>query len=336
MVGFYNLIKEGIKMVLELEKSSHTKWTIKIEDLESFAITTLEQNSELKSINFSQSQSQMQFTEFVQYYEYITGIMENIELKYKINPILTPFQFTDKNKVRDSGKSQHTPIISLKTQDNFDTPELYIIAKNGLCLFHFEFFGKIKEKPIDQNLVSGLVSAINSFVENLGWTKGLNLVRSGDTELRFSKSENIIVALLTHVDMKFSYLVEQILVDLASDLGNTFEENYLDELQECAETGISDTEVFVNFKEVVSDFFIKYRKQTFELYQKLILTESLYLGIDTDLCSNLIHQISEGKSVIGELSDMMKQYPIIEKVIEKVNNKQEPMWKIFNIPIFEF
>ena len=67
-----------------------------------------------------------------------------------------------------------------------------------------------------------------------------------------------------------------------------------------------------------------------------ILTEAIYLGAPHDYCVNLIHQVSEGKSVITELAKLMKEYPVISTAIQKVNFDQKPVWDIFGVPIYDF
>ncbi len=322
-------------MELDLEKTNRIKWAIKSKDLESFSITSTECGSSLKKIIFNQSTSEMSYSEFLEYYNYLTQIMKNLQERYDLPGIPNDQSVQLACSEVKLNPSELLQDYFLKTPHKLKIPEIYIITQNGLCLFHFELYGDIKECPINQNLVSGLLSAINSFAENMGWKNGLNLIRTGDSELRFSKGKHIIVAVLTHVDMKMSYLVEQILIDLANELCQKFESKYHNLLEVNLSIGISDADNYHDFRNIVQDFFLLYRRQTFELYQKLILTEAIYLDLPGDLCSSLIHQITEGKSVVGEISDLIKQYPSIKRAIAKVNTEQKPMWQIFNIPIFQ-
>ncbi|WP_371802102.1 hypothetical protein [Candidatus Lokiarchaeum ossiferum] len=322
-------------MELDLEKTNRIKWAIKNKDLESFSIISTEQDLALQNLIFNQSNSEMSYTEFLEYYNYLGQIMESLQERYNLptisqNSLNKPVNH--KIKLKPSELSQN---FSLQTPHKEEIPEVYIIAQNGLCLFHFELYGEIKECPVNQNLVSGLLSAINSFAENMGWKKGLNLIRSGSSELRFSKGQQIIVAVLTHVEMKLSYLVEQILIDLANELGQKFEEIYGDILPKDIGYGVTDADRYCEFGDTIENLFSAYRRQTFELYQKLILTESIYLNAPIELCSSLIHKVTDGKSVIGEISDLIKLYPPVKRAIDKVNKEQKPMWQIFNIPIFQ-
>lgn len=322
-------------MELDLEKTNRIKWAIKNKDLESFSITSTEQDLTLQNLIFNQSTSKMSYSEFLEYYSYLGQIMESLQERYNLPTISQASAKKPINRKIKLKPSEISQDFSLKTPHKEEIPEVYIIAQNGLCLFHFELYGEIKECPVNQNLVSGLLSAINSFAENMGWKKGLNLIRSGSSELRFSKREQIIVAVLTHVDMKVSYLVEHILIDLANELGQKFEEIYSDILPKNIDRGVSDADRYCEFEETVENLFSAYRRQTFELYQKLILTEAIYLNAPVELCSSLIHRITGGKSVIGEISDLINLYPPVKRAIDKVNKEQKPMWQIFNIPIFQ-
>ncbi len=322
-------------MGFDLQKSHRTRWQIKKKNLEPLSITSTEFDDKLHSIKLSQAESEMTYAEFLEYYDYISKIKNKISDRFIQDNPYTTIEPIEDPIVKKSNENKPKTGFPLTIPSKLEIPEIFILTKNGLCLFHFEFFGEIKEKPINQNLISGLLSAINTFAVNMGWEKGLNLIRSGDSELRFGMGEHIIVALSSNVNMKLSYLVEQILVDLANDLGRDFEHKYHQYLEKSNENGIADTAIFTDFKETVNTFFIKYRKQTFELYQKLILTEGIYLGCLPELCANLIHRLTNGKSVIGEMSEILRDYPIISHAISKVNIEQKPLWQIFNIPLFK-
>jgi hypothetical protein len=49
----------------------------------------------------------------------------------------------------------------------------------------------------------------------------------------------------------------------------------------------------------------------------------------------MIHLLSEGSDVLGELRNLANSYPLIKKAIERVNQANMPIWKILSIPIFE-
>ena len=125
-------------------------------------------------------------------------------------------------------------------------------------------------------------------------------------------------------------------IGFAGDLGDAFEKNYSEQIFFFYDKGIVDSDDFSNFQGTINKFFVQYRKQTFDLYQKLILTEAIYLGAPHDYCAKLIHLVSEGKSVISELAKLMKEYPVISTAIQKVNFDQKPVWDIFGVPIYDF
>ena len=317
-----------IIMDLDLNKKSVTSWKIKNEDFEALSISTIEENKKLKEILFNQNEFSLNYSQFSLFFNYLSQIKSKIDFKY----ILPDYKHKKSHKT-----SKEHKIMPLSLKGSLKIPEVYFITNNGLCLFHFlAFHGKMESSPINQNLVSGLLSAINSFAENIGWLSGVQLIKSGEIEVRFSKKENIFVALMTNVNSRLSHLVEPTLFDFASDIGEAFEKKYSKQIFACYDKGIVNTDDFSNFQETINKYFILYRKQTFDLYQKLILTEAIYLGAPHDYCVDLIHQVSEGKSVISELAKLMKEYPVITTAIQKVNFDQKPVWDIFGVPIYDF
>ncbi len=317
-----------IIMDLDLNKKSVTSWKIKNEDFEALSISTIEENKKLKEILFNQNEFSLNYSQFSLFFNYLSQIKSNIDFKY----ILPDYKHKKSHKT-----SKEHKVMPLSLKGSLKIPEVYFITNNGLCLFHFlAFHGKMESSPINQNLVSGLLSAINSFAENIGWLSGVQLIKSGEIEVRFSKKENIFVALMSNVNSRLSHLVEPTLFDFASDIGEAFEKNYSKQIFACYDKGIVNTDDFSNFQETINKYFILYRKQTFDLYQKLILTEAIYLGAPHDYCVDLIHQVSEGKSVISELAKLMKEHPVITTAIQKVNFDQKPVWDIFGVPIYDF
>ncbi|MHA1475589.1 MAG: hypothetical protein ACTSQ5_10420 [Promethearchaeota archaeon] len=313
-----------IIMDLDLNKKSVTLFKIKNEDFEALSISTIEENKKLKEILFKQYEFSLNYSQFSLYFNYLSQVKSNIDLKY----ILPDYKYK---------KSKERKIAPLSLKGSLKIPEVYFITNNGLCLFHFlAVRGKMERSPINQNLVSGLLSAINSFAENIGWTSGVQLIKAGEIEVRFSKKEHIFVALMTNVNSRLSHLVEPTLFDFASDIGEAFEKNYSKQIFACYDKGIVDSDDYTKFQDTINKFFIRYRKQTFDLYQKLILTEAIYLGAPHDYCVELIHLVSEGKSVISELAKLMKEYPVISTAIQKVNFDQKPVWDIFGVPIYDF
>ena len=61
----------------------------------------------------------------------------------------------------------------------------------------------------------------------------------------------------------------------------------------------------------------------------------MYFEIPTDKCTELIHQLSEGRSVVNELGELMKKYPKMRLAIKKINYEQGALWNLFKTPIYE-
>jgi hypothetical protein len=315
---------------MELDKQKMTRWKIKEKKLSAIEITTIEQDGEKTQFRLHTADVDLTFTEFKQYLEYLRHVHtmfnpEGLDLEL---PQSTPTAISP--KLLSSGN-----IIPLTLPENVDIPEIFIFAPNGLCLFHFEFYGTPNPNPLDQNLVSGLFTAINIFADSMGWKQGLNLIRAENVEVRFHKGQHIIIALLSNTEMKINHLIEPILEDLSMELTDAFEEEFSDSLDSVVTDGCCDPDQFSSFSRSVDRIFINFRKQTFELYQKLILHEAMYLDVPTERCTRLIHSLSEGRSVVSELGDLMKEFPKTKLAIKKVNYEQNSLWNLFKTPIYE-
>jgi hypothetical protein len=311
-----------------IEKFSKSSWIIKKQKEDELSLTTTENNSEVVNVNLSTSNLDMTLSEFRQLFMHFSEIKDFVEGRdYMLRE-----RYAQKMKgFAEKGLGS----IPMVPPENVKMPEVYIITRSGMCLFHFDFLGKIKKEEVDQNLISGLISAINLFAERMGWLSGVSQIKSGATDLRFVSLKYVIVALVSEIKLNFSHLVEPIIYDLAHDVGTTFEQKFDSELKAAYENGIQDYSIFDAFKEVFTDFMVKYRKQVFELYQKLILTEAINLGAPPEVCAKMINQVSNGKTVVGELATLMNKIPIIKQAIQKVNFTQQPMWALFSIPTYE-
>jgi hypothetical protein len=253
--------------------------------------------------------------------------------------LLTHFhQDKDKKESHNSvSKSSKLPdiahsIIPILPPPLVNIPEVYVIANSGTCLFHFDFLGVIKEDPIDKDLVSNFLGAMNMFAESLGWKSGVNSIKSGNNNIFFSRGEYIFVALSSQeISDKSSYQIEPVLADLAKKLCSYFEERYNNLLKRGMVCNMED---FKGFKQVLEEFFVDYRKDNFEMYQKLILVEALEQGVPEIEIIPLINKLTAGKTVIGELGGLMNKYPGVKVAIEKINISNYSMWRIFSTPIY--
>ena len=205
---------------LELEKQKRTRWRIKEDKLSPIEITTIEDVGKKPEFILHLSDITLTLPEFIQYMEYLNHIRTLFDPS---NPNSTEIPI---NQIKDTSLLSSSDIVPLTLPETVDIPEIFIFAPTGLCLFHFEFYGRPNPNPLNQNLVSGLFAAINIFADRMGWKDGLNLIRADNVEVRFHKGKSIIIAVLSNTEMKINYLIEPILEDLAFELTSTFEKEY--------------------------------------------------------------------------------------------------------------
>ena len=326
---------------MEINKQKITHWKIHDSKLSPIEITTVENDGEEPKFILRQAEITLNIAEMKEYMEYLTYIKSLFATEQENSLSVIPLNgqkslsSDTKSITRLSDESQENVSLPLILPDSIEIPEIYIFSPSGLCLYHFEFYGKPDQDSIDQNLVSGLFSAIHLFINRMGWKKGLNLIRAENIEIRFHKGEKIIIAVLSNIGMKINYLIEPILEDLTVELTNTFENEFAELIDSTFSQGIANPGQFVRFSKAVDRIFINFRKQTFELYQKLILNEAIYFDVPEDLCIGLIHLLTEGKSVVNELNTIMKKYPKVKQAIKKVNYEQQALWDLFKTPIYD-
>ncbi|MHA1775806.1 MAG: hypothetical protein ACTSWC_03470 [Promethearchaeota archaeon] len=326
---------------MEINKQKITHWKIHDSKLSPIEITTVENDGEEPKFILRQAEITLNIAEMKEYMEYLTYIKSLFATEQENSLSVIPLNgqkslsSDTKSITRLSDESQENVSLPLILPDSIEIPEIYIFSPSGLCLYHFKFYGKPDQDSIDQNLVSGLFSAIHLFINRMGWKKGLNLIRAENIEIRFHKGEKIIIAVLSNIGMKINYLIEPILEDLTVELTNTFENEFAELIDSTFSQGIANPGQFVRFSKAVDRIFINFRKQTFELYQKLILNEAIYFDVPEDLCIGLIHLLTEGKSVVNELNTIMKKYPKVKQAIKKVNYEQQALWDLFKTPIYD-
>ena len=121
----------------------------------------------------------------------------------------------------------------------------------------------------------------------------------------------------------------------AKDLGQAVEDKVREELSDDPSHGALPGGSFESFSEEFITILKRYQTETSELYQKMILSEAIALDVPGEICANMIHLLSEGSDVLGELRNLANSYPLIKKAIERVNQANITICKIFVIPIFE-
>ncbi len=211
--------------------------------------------------------------------------------------------------------------------------EIYVVTKAGALLHKFDLIS-MDQLSHDQ-LMSGFLSALNSFASDLGFPEGVGLIRSGTMECRFSPGKFIFSALIIDYSMPLGLNSEGILSGLANDVTELFEKQFSQQLLEGEASHVYRSSDFSSFRTVLNDLIDRYGRETFELYQKLILIESMYAKVPQKWIIPLIERAQEGKSVLDELRMIPKAYlPQLKKVIRKINYESAPVWNLFAITQF--
>lgn len=208
--------------------------------------------------------------------------------------------------------------------------EVYIIAKDaGLLLYKYSIvdFGQTDK---DQ-LMSGFLTALNNFAKEVDFPAGVSLIRSGSLEARFSPGEHVFSVLIIDYQMPLGSSTEPILSGLAEEITNRFENKYKIPLETQVNSNKFQSNIFSDFWEDVDLIINKYGEESNELYQKLILIESIYAKVPQKWCLPLIEEIGQGKEV-----DIIKRIPktyhyLLKRAIQKVNLDSMPVWEIFAV-----
>lgn len=210
---------------------------------------------------------------------------------------------------------------------------IYVIFKDeGVLLHKYSILGE-DERPED-DLMSGFLSALNNFAKDIGWPSGVSLIRSGTLEARYSPGKHIFSVLIIDYLQSGQNIIlntESILSGLANEITERFESKYKDYLTK----KYFDTSKFNDFRNDIDEIINKYGQETFELYQKLVLIEAMYVKVPQKHCLPLIEKVSEGENVTDKFAELIKEYPNMKKAIEKVNFTNAPVWEIFAIKIYE-
>ena len=208
--------------------------------------------------------------------------------------------------------------------------EIYIVTKDGILLHKYDLI-HMDQLSHDQ-LMSGFLSALNSFASDLGFPQGVGLIRSGTMECRFSPGKYIFSALIIDYSMPLGLNSEGILSGLANDVTELFEKQFSQQLIEGDISRVYRSSDFSSFNTVLNNLIDRYGRETFELYQKLILIEAMYAKVPQKWIIPLVEQAQEGGSVLEELRMIPVAYrPQLLKVIRKINYEGAPVWKLFAI-----
>jgi len=212
--------------------------------------------------------------------------------------------------------------------------EVYVITKEGTLLHKYNILD-MKEDSRDQ-LIGGFLTALNTFAKEIGFPQGVSLIRSGSLEARFSAGEYVFSVLIIDYSMPLGLMTEPILSGLANEITEQFEEKYRDPLVRGQKVHIFRSDDFADFRTLINNLLDKYGKETFELYQKLILIEALYAKVPQKWIFPLMEQVSEGTNVLDQLNTIPESYSMqLKKAVQKVNLESKPLWNIFAIPMFE-
>lgn len=211
---------------------------------------------------------------------------------------------------------------------------VFIIAKDaGLLLYKYSII-EFEQTGKDQ-LMSGFLTAINNFAQELDFPEGVSLIRSGSLEARFSSGEYVFSVLIIDYQIPLGPSTEPVLSGLAQEIVTRFENRYEEELKKQVMNCKYDSNLFNDFWGDIDQIIDKYGKQSEELYQKLVLIEALYAKVPQKWCLPLIERVGQGEHV-----DIVENIPEtyhrqLKKAVKKVNMDSKPVWEIFVVPIID-
>jgi len=214
--------------------------------------------------------------------------------------------------------------------------EVFVIVKEeGIGLHRFNFLGD-NEETNDQ-LISGFLSALNSFAKEIGFPKGVGLIRSGSLEARFSPGKHVFTVLIIDYFLPLGLMAEPILSSLAKEITEAFEKKYKKALTQGKKGNIYKSSDFQGFREQINELLDKYGRESLELYQKLILVECLYDNVPEDIIIPLLQEASKKIDVLSEFKKIPRKYQkSVKNAIKKINYRYAPLLEIFAIPTLLF
>ena len=213
--------------------------------------------------------------------------------------------------------------------------EVYIIVKDeGTGLHKYDFLGEDEETK-DQ-LVSGFLTALNSFAKEIGFPKGVSLIRSGSLEARFSPGKYVFTVLIIDYFLPLGLMAEPILSSLAKEITEAFEKKFKKELIKGNKSNIYKISDFQGFRVYIDELLDKYGRESLELYQRLILVECLYDNVPENYILPLLKKL-QTQDVLSEFKKLPKKYrKTVKNAIQKINHRYAPLWQIFAIPTLNF
>ena len=213
--------------------------------------------------------------------------------------------------------------------------EIYIITKNeGTLLNKFSLLDA--EETSKDQLVSGFLTALNEFAKQIDFPDGVSLIRSGNLEARFAPGEIINTVLIIDYAIPLNQMTEPIIAGLSKEITHNFEEKYKKQLQKGTKSGIYHMPDFKKFGTTIENLIDKYGNEAYELYQKLILIESLYTKVPQKWIQPLFEFISEGGDIEDKLATIPKAYQKqLKKAVEKTNYENSPLWSIFALQTYQ-
>lgn len=212
--------------------------------------------------------------------------------------------------------------------------EVYIITKeSGLLLLKYSLINLGSNEK--DELMSGFLTALNSFAKELNFPAGVSLIRSGSLEARFSPGQHVFSVLIIDYQMPLGASTEPILSGIAEEIVFEFEKKYEEPLSEQLKTNRFQPKVFKDFNHEIDNIIDQFGEQSTELYQKLVLIEALYGKVPQKWCIPMIEKLGNGEKVdiIGTIPKIY--HPQLKKAINKVNFDSKPVWEIFVVPLLD-
>jgi hypothetical protein len=209
---------------------------------------------------------------------------------------------------------------------------VYISTKDGSLLLHTDVVNPTEVR--DENLVSGFLSAINSFASDMGWPAGVSLIRSGNLECRLSSGKRIFVALIIEnpAIISTNAMLESYISSVASDICEKFENQYTKLLEKAqGSNNVYPEHEFAKFKDNIMEIVDKFGAEIKELYYKLILVDAIYSRVPMKWCTPLIEKAATSADLTQDFDDLIKKYPHFTKIIWKINNGYRPIWELFGV-----
>jgi len=213
--------------------------------------------------------------------------------------------------------------------------EIYVGSKDGMLLFHADVLN-IESQPVDDNLVVGFLSAVNSFAKDMRWPAGVSLIRSGNLECRLSSGQYVFTALLIEntQPIAMNSMLESYISSIASDLCQKFEEKYKKELIKSEKSHLYDESEFKGFKSDILATIDKFGEEIKELYYKLILIDAIYAHVPSKWCIPIMSKAAEGQDITPDFEDLIQKYSHFKKVIRKINVEYDAIWELFGVPLY--